>query len=102
MKVGSSIPEDVSNFRSTVSEWAGRNWRSEQSVEDWWRVAYEAGWQFPSWPTGLGGRSTTADEARAVQEVFSDLRILGPPFGVAQTHGAPLVLAHGSDEQKRR
>lgn len=92
----------MTSLTGEVRAWIGANWSPDLTVEQWWRRAYDAGWLFPSWPSGLGGRDGTAGDVRTVHEVFAAEGVLGPPFGVAQTHGAPLVLRHGDDEQRRR
>ena len=61
-----------------------------------------AGWQFPTWPEGLGGRGLTAAEGRAVAAELVEAGALGPPFSLGQVMGAPVVIQQGSDEQRAR
>ncbi len=61
-----------------------------------------AGWQFPTWPEGLGGRGSTAAEGRAVAAELVEAGALGPPFSHGQVMGAPVVIQQGSDEQRAR
>jgi alkylation response protein AidB-like acyl-CoA dehydrogenase len=62
----------------------------------------DAGWQFPHWPCGLGGRALSVDEARALHAEIAEFGALGPPFGVAQTHAAPVIAEFGDAEQRQR
>ncbi|MDP1795076.1 MAG: acyl-CoA dehydrogenase family protein [Acidimicrobiales bacterium] len=82
-----------------VRAWLRLHWEPSLTVREWWRLTTAAGWQFPSWPVGLGGADLTTDEARLVHTEFAAFGALGPPFGVAQTHGAPVIAAFGDAEQ---
>jgi alkylation response protein AidB-like acyl-CoA dehydrogenase len=92
----------TSELLDEVHDWLGRHWDPDLTVREWWALTTAAGWQFPHWPQGLGGRGATLDEARSVHAAFAEFPALGPPFGVAQTHGAPVVAAFGNDEQRAR
>jgi alkylation response protein AidB-like acyl-CoA dehydrogenase len=69
---------------------------------DWQRKLHEAGWAGISWPQEYGGRGATLIE----QAIFSQelARADAPPpaniLGLAM--GGPVVIAHGTDEQKQR
>ncbi len=69
---------------------------------DWQRKLHEAGWAGISWPEEYGGRGATLIE----QAIFSQelARADAPPpaniLGLAM--GGPVVIAHGTDEQKQR
>src|SRR5688500_16246723 len=69
---------------------------------DWQRKLHEAGWAGISWPQEYGGRGATLIE----QAIFSQelARADAPPpaniLGLAM--GGPVVIAHGTDEQKER
>ncbi|MGE5408793.1 MAG: acyl-CoA dehydrogenase family protein [Syntrophothermus sp.] len=69
---------------------------------EWQRKLHEAGWAGISWPEEYGGRGATlieqaiwVDEATR-QEAPSPANVLGLAMG------GPVVIAHGTDEQKRR
>jgi len=69
---------------------------------DWQRKLHAAGWAGISWPREYGGRGATlieqaiwVDEATR-QEAPSPANVLGLAMG------GPVVIAHGSDEQKAR
>src|SRR5262245_23486425 len=102
MRTDASRAEFMDSIRAEVRRWLGGSWDPDITVREWWRRTVAAGWQFPSWPHGLGGRDLERATARLVHEEFADAGVLGPPFGVAQSHGATTVLEHGSAEQHQR
>jgi alkylation response protein AidB-like acyl-CoA dehydrogenase len=69
---------------------------------EWQRRLYDAGWAGISWPSEYGGRGATMIE----QAIFAQemARADAPPpvniLGLAM--GGPVVIAHGTEEQKRR
>ena len=69
---------------------------------EWQRKLHDAGWAGISWPAEYGGRGATLIE----QAIFSQemARADAPPpvniLGLAM--GGPVVIAHGTDEQKQR
>ena len=89
----------MSGPAAEVREWLDQHWDPQSTVRDWWRLTSEAGWQFPTWLEGHGGRGLSPSEARAVGEQFVDVGALGPPFGLGQVMGGPVVMNHGTDEQ---
>jgi acyl-CoA dehydrogenase len=72
---------------------AARAWQAKKAA---------SGWACITWPTELGGRGATP-----IQSVIwgqEESRYKAPPnvFGIGIGMAGPTVLAHGSDEQKRR
>jgi alkylation response protein AidB-like acyl-CoA dehydrogenase len=69
---------------------------------EWQRKLHDAGWAGISWPEEFGGRGATLIE----QAIFSQemARADAPPpaniLGLAM--GGPVVIAHGTEEQKKR
>lgn len=92
----------VHDLREEVRTWLSENWDPEISVKEWWQRTADAGWQFPTWPEGLGGRGLTAAEGRAVSAELVEVGALGPPFSLGQVMGGPVVLQQGSAEQQAR
>ncbi|MGH1490511.1 MAG: acyl-CoA dehydrogenase family protein [Acidimicrobiales bacterium] len=92
----------LDDLRQEVRSWLAENWNPDMPVRQWWALMADAGWQFPTWPTGLGGRGLTAAEGRAVAAEVVDAGALGPPFSLGQVMGGPVVLQQGSDEQRAR
>jgi len=77
--------------------------RSQWSMYDWHRAMGEAGYAAPLWPTeygGLGGgvwmQNTIREELVRYRLPVISPNVLG--LGLA----APTIIAHGSEEQKRR
>ena len=93
---------DVRDVRAEARAWLREHWSPELTVRAWWALVAEAGWQFPSWPTGLGGRDLDATAERAVWEEMADAGVLGPPFNLGTLTGAPTIIAFGTPEQCRR
>jgi len=90
------------DLRDEVRGWLAGTWDPDLTVRQWWALMAEAGWQFPTWPEGLGGRGLTAAEGRAVAAEVAEAGALGPPFSLGQVVGGPVVLQQGSDEQRAR
>jgi alkylation response protein AidB-like acyl-CoA dehydrogenase len=87
---------------SEIRDWLEENWDPELTVREWWERAAKAGWLFPTWPEGYGGRGLSNSEGRAVQEEFVKIGALGPPGGLGQVMGGPVVARHGNEDQYDR
>ncbi len=86
-----------------VHAWVSANWQPDITVGYWWKLMADAGLAYPMWPVGLGGREYPADLARTVSKVLAANGVIGPPAGnLAAGLAAPTILAHGSDEQRKR
>ncbi len=98
-------------FRDELRAWLAENHPGEPPADDseafefrrrWQRKMHERGWAGISWPTEYGGHGATLVE----QAIFSEemVRARAPAtaniLGLAM--GGPVVIAHGTDEQKRR
>jgi alkylation response protein AidB-like acyl-CoA dehydrogenase len=83
-----------------VQRWVDQHWDPSITVREWWRRLFEAGYSYPTWPAGLGGRGTSAADARAIHAVLARNRVVGPPKGqVAAALAAPTILEHGTATQ---
>jgi len=68
----------------------------------WQRKLYEAGWCGVAWPKEYGGRGATLIEQIIFQE---EMARAGTPQLInlaGLTMGGPVLIEHGTDEQKRR
>jgi alkylation response protein AidB-like acyl-CoA dehydrogenase len=99
-------------FREEVRAWLGANNpgpEPEGSLDEvmtfrreWQLRLHEAGWAGISWPKEYGGRGATMIEQAifvgeaAAQEAPSPANVLGLAMG------GPVVIAHGTEEQKER
>jgi alkylation response protein AidB-like acyl-CoA dehydrogenase len=107
-----SLSPSEREFRDEVRTWLEENHpgpEPEAGLEEvmafrseWQRSLHEAGWAGISWPKEYGGRGATLIEQAifvgeaARQEAPSPANVLGLAMG------GPVVIAHGTDEQKRR
>ena len=82
--------------------WGGRKEKLEAPARRWLQVMAERGWTAPSWPKEYGGGGLDKAEAKVLQEEMSRLRIKPPLIGFGLTMIGPLLLDHGSEEQKKR
>ncbi len=69
---------------------------------DWQRTLHAAGWAGVSWPQEYGGRGATLVEQAIFNEeiVRAQAPTMANVLGLAM--GGPTVIAHGTDEQRRR
>jgi alkylation response protein AidB-like acyl-CoA dehydrogenase len=68
----------------------------------WQRRLYEAGWCGISWPTEYGGRGATLIEQVIFQEEMARAKTPLLINLAGLTMGGPVLIAHGTDEQKQR
>jgi len=96
------VDSSETELRSTVRRWLASTWKPELRVREWWALLADTGYGFPHWPREWFGLSMTPTEAVVVREEMAVARVLGPPVAVGTSMGVPVLLAHGSDEQRRR
>jgi alkylation response protein AidB-like acyl-CoA dehydrogenase len=98
-------------FRDEVRTWLEENHPGPepdsfdevvQFRRDWQRKMHEAGWAGISWPKEYGGRGATPiEQAIFVMEATrADAPSPANVLGLAM--GGPVVIAHGTEEQKQR
>ncbi len=85
-----------------VRAWIAENWDTDLTLGAWWDRLADAGFAFPAWPAGFGGRGATAAEARTISGALSAAGVIGPPAGNGPSMGGPTVLAHGTPDQHER
>jgi alkylation response protein AidB-like acyl-CoA dehydrogenase len=98
-------------FRDELREWLGANHPGEEPDGDeagfefrkaWQRKLADAGWAGISWPKEYGGRGATLIE----QAIFNEeiVRAKAPQVAnvLGLVMGGPVVIAHGTEEQKQR
>ncbi|MGR8920484.1 MAG: acyl-CoA dehydrogenase family protein [Gammaproteobacteria bacterium] len=82
--------------------WGGRNATFKNPESRVWLERMAArGWTAPTWPSEYGGGGLDADEARVLNEELSRLRarVALSSFGLGML--GPVLLKHGTEEQKR-
>jgi alkylation response protein AidB-like acyl-CoA dehydrogenase len=92
-------PEDVS---AEALAWFTANWDPDLTLGAWWQRLAESGWGFPTWPAEWYGLGLAPHLGRAVNEARRRAGVLGPPAGIAPNLAGPTLLAHGTEEQKKR
>src|SRR5829696_330907 len=98
-------------FRDELREWLAANHPGREPDGDeagfefrkeWQRKLADAGWAGISWPKEYGGRGATLIE----QAIFNEETVRAKAPQVANVlglvMGGPVVIAHGTEEQKRR
>ena len=85
-----------------IRTWLAENWRDDLTLRAWWAKLAAAGWSFPSWPRGYGGNDLSAADTRIVTQAIGDAGAIGAPGGLGQMMGGPVVIQHGTDDQRDR
>jgi len=98
--LGEVAVSNGSDISDEVREWLARTWDDDLTLRDWWSRLASAGWAFPSWPAGHGGRDLPPAAARDVAQALGEAGAIGPPGGLGQMMGGPVVIEHGTEEQQ--
>jgi alkylation response protein AidB-like acyl-CoA dehydrogenase len=69
---------------------------------DWQRLLHEAGWAGVAWPKEYGGRGATLIEQAIFAGEMARAEAPAPANALGLVMGGPVVIAHGSEEQKQR
>jgi alkylation response protein AidB-like acyl-CoA dehydrogenase len=100
-------------FRDELRSWLEANHPGEAPDElddqrafafrrDWQRKLHEAGWAGISWPKEYGGRGATLIEQAIFSEEMVRANAPSPANILGLAMGGPVVITHGTDEQKKR
>jgi len=76
--------------------------RTSDRDRRWVDALRDGRWLCLSWPEEYGGRGLSELECLAVIEEFARAGVQRPHLGMGETLVAPAILAHGTEEQKRR
>ena len=106
-----SYSSDEERFRAELRAWLSAHPPGAEPSEPkawvafakaWQRELAEAGWCGVAWPKAYGGRGATLIQQIIFQEELARAR--APQFiGLAGlTMGGPVLIAHGTEEQKQR
>ncbi len=88
--------------RQEVRTWIEENWDPDLTLAAWWERLASSGWAVPTWPEEWYGRGLPRDLAQVVMRELAAAGAVGPPSGLGILLAGPTILAHGTDEQKRR
>ncbi len=89
------------DLAAEVQAWVDANWDTTLTVRQWWLRLADAGYAYPSWPSGLGGSGASRRAAATIAEVLARNQVIGPPMGaLAATLAAPTLLEHATAAQQ--
>ena len=88
--------------RDEVRTWLEEHWNREMPLLDWRGLLVDTGWGTPSWPVEWHGRGLAPSMDSVVAAEFTEVGAVGVAAGVSMYLVAPTILAHGSDDVKRR
>ena len=106
-----SFNDQEAAFRDELRAWLADNPSGDAPQDedaqyawrrDWQRKLHEAGWAGVSWPKEFGGRGATLIEQAIFNEEVVRARTPTPANVLGLAMGGPVVIAHGTEEQKRR
>ena len=88
--------------RAEVRAWIDENWDPDITIKEWLERLADSGWSSPTWAKDSFGRGLSNDLAAVAYEEFRKIGAPGPPAGLSRMLAAPTIIAHGTEEQKRR
>jgi alkylation response protein AidB-like acyl-CoA dehydrogenase len=107
-----SLTPDEQAFRDELREWLAENHPGEgptggdqaqfEFEREWQRRLHSAGWAGVSWPKEYGGRGATLIEQSIFGTELARARAPRPANVLGLVMGGPVVIAHGTEEQKER
>ncbi len=86
--------------RAEVRAWLADNWRPDRPRQAWRVALVESGWAAPAWPREWFGRGLAPALRSVVDDEFGRAGAEGGGQDVMNLY-ANVILAHGTDEQKR-
>ncbi|HXV05970.1 MAG TPA: acyl-CoA dehydrogenase family protein [Solirubrobacterales bacterium] len=106
-----SLSPSEREFRDEVRAWLEANHPGPEpeGLEEvmafrrvWQRKLHEAGWAGISWPQEYGGRGATLIEQAIFAGEMARAEAPSPANVLGLAMGGPVVIAHGTEEQKQR
>jgi alkylation response protein AidB-like acyl-CoA dehydrogenase len=106
-----TLTSEEQAFRDEVRAWLGENHPGpEPDGEEakfefrraWQRKLHDAGWAGISWPKEYGGRGATLIEQAIFSEEMVRAKAPSPANVLGLVMGGPVVIAHGTEQQKER
>jgi alkylation response protein AidB-like acyl-CoA dehydrogenase len=106
-----SLSPSEREFRDEVRAWLEANHPGAEPDgldevmafrREWQGKLHEAGWAGISWPKEYGGRGATLIEQAIFAQEMARAEAPSPANVLGLAMGGPVVIAHGSEEQKRR
>ncbi len=87
---------------TAVKDWLAENWSLDITLREWWNRLAASGFGFPRWPVEWFGAGMDKTDATDVARAFRAANIIGAPTGLGTLMGAPVVMEHGTHEQRSR
>jgi alkylation response protein AidB-like acyl-CoA dehydrogenase len=106
-----TLNESETAFRDEVRAWLEANHpgpepHGDQEAflfrRDWQKQLHEGGWAGISWPKEFGGRGATLIEQAIFSSEMARADAPAPANVLGLVMGGPVIMAHGTDEQKER
>jgi alkylation response protein AidB-like acyl-CoA dehydrogenase len=106
-----TLTEEEQAFQDEVRAWIEANHPGPAPHGDearfafereWQRKMHAAGWAGISWPKEYGGRGATLIEQALFSEEIARAKAPRPANILGLVMGGPVVIAHGTEEQKER
>ena len=106
-----TLTQEEQAFRDEVRGWLEENLPGPEPEgeeakfefrRDWQRELHAAGWAGISWPKEFGGRGATLIEQAIFSEEMARAKAPSPANVLGLVMGGPVVIAHGTEEQKER
>jgi alkylation response protein AidB-like acyl-CoA dehydrogenase len=93
---------DGDSVRREVRAWIDRHFDRTLSLRAWLELLADSGWAKPTWPVEWFGKGLPTDLAAIAYAELAKAGAPGPPAGLGSMLAAPTIIAHASDELKRR
>src|SRR4051812_17742173 len=107
-----TLTTEEQSFRDEVREWLEANNPGEEPrsgtdawvefASEWQRAMHDAGWAGIWWPAEYGGRGASLIEQTIFSEEMARAKAPRPANVLGLVMGGPVVIAHGTEEQKER
>ncbi|WP_439814220.1 acyl-CoA dehydrogenase family protein [Zavarzinia sp. CC-PAN008] len=88
-------------LRAEVAAWLAANWDPELSLVAWRNRLIDGGWAAPAWPRAWFGRDLPPSLAAVVEQEIRKAGAVGVARTGPRTLAQSVLLAHGTDAQKR-
>ena len=93
---------DPDLLREQARAWIDARFDPGMSLRSWLELLADSGWAAPAWPAAWYGKGLPAALAAVAIAEFGAAGVPGPPAGLGSLLAAPTIIAHGTDELKRR
>jgi alkylation response protein AidB-like acyl-CoA dehydrogenase len=93
---------DPDLLREQARAWIDARFDPGMSLRSWLELLADSGWAAPAWPAAWYGKDLPAALAAVAIAEFGATGVPGPPAGLGPLLAAPTIIAHGTDELKRK